>query len=103
MVSILGWCVGIVGDDAWMAAVDLRVGFLGVCTCVCTLSGGFPRVDCCYTNTDLCNITDAGMKDFSAAVRSSSTITTVALGGKYDWVVSWNQWKRVHVRVCLMQ
>ena len=35
------------------------------------------------THTDLENVTDAGMKDFSAALASSSTITEVTLDGKF--------------------
>ena len=44
------------------------------------------RIDCCHTHTDLRQITDAGMKDFSAALGSSTTITTVVLGRKSEVV-----------------
>ena len=35
------------------------------------------RIDCCHTHTDLEKVTDAGLKAFSAALGSSTTITTV--------------------------
>ena len=46
------------------------------------------RIDCCHTHTDLEHVTDAGLKAFSAALGSSSTITTVTLQGKYKWLVT---------------
>ena len=59
--------------DKWMLAwVALLVG---------------SRVDCCHTHTDLPSVTDVGLKAFSAALGSSTTITTVILGGKYKWLV----------------
>jgi len=60
------------------------------------------RIDCWHTHTGLDKITDAGLKAFSAAVGSSTTITTVKLGGKYEWLVCWHEWSRVLVcmRVC---
>jgi putative Ca2+/H+ antiporter (TMEM165/GDT1 family) len=60
------------------------------------------RIDCWHTHTDLDKITDTGLKAFSAAVGSSTTITTVKLGGKYEWLVCWHEWSRVLVcmRVC---
>ena len=45
------------------------------------------RIDCCHTHTGLDNVTDAGLKDFSAVLGSSTTITTVELGGKQLRVV----------------
>ena len=45
------------------------------------------RIDCWHTHTDLRKVTDAGMKDFSAALGSSSTITTVKLSGKSERLV----------------
>ena len=45
------------------------------------------RIDCCHTPTALENVTDAGLKAFSAALGSSSTITTVMLSGKYKRLV----------------
>ena len=51
-----------------------------VCVCVCRL-----------TDRDYCDVNDAGLKAFSAALGCSSTITTVKLGCKYDWVVCWNR------------
>ncbi len=41
------------------------------------------RIDRYHTYTGLDNVTDAGLKAFSAALSSSSTITTVTLQGKY--------------------
>ena len=46
-----------------------------------------PSIDCWYTHTGLRKVTDAGMKAFSAALGSSTTITTVGLDGKYKWLV----------------
>ena len=46
------------------------------------------RIDCCHTYTDLHKVTDTGLKAFSAALRSSSTITTVTLHGKYECLVT---------------
>ena len=54
--------------------------------CVALLVGS--RIDSCHTRTGLENVTDAGLKAFSAALGSSSTITTVTLGGKYKWLVT---------------
>ena len=45
---------------------------------------GAGLVDCWHTNTALTNITDAGLKNFGAALDSSSTITTVKLRSKYE-------------------
>ena len=39
------------------------------------------RIDCCHTHTDLDKVTDAGLKAFSAALGSSTTITTVDFRG----------------------
>ena len=47
------------------------------------------------TNTGRDNITDAGMKAFSAALGSSSTITTVKLWCTYECLVCWHEWVRV--------
>ena len=48
--------------------------------------------------TDLSKITDAGLKDFSAALGSSSTVTTVTLSCKSEWLASWShEWARVRV------
>ena len=44
------------------------------------------RIDCCHTHTDLRKVTDAGMKDFSAALGSSTTITAVMLSRKSELV-----------------
>ena len=49
--------------------------------CVALLVGS--QIDCWHTYTGLDKVTDAGLKDFSAALGSSTTITTVALYGKY--------------------
>ena len=46
------------------------------------------RIDCWHTHTDLREVTDAGLKAFSAALGSSSTITTVELDGKSEWLVT---------------
>jgi hypothetical protein len=43
--------------------------------------------DCWHTHTVVPNVTDAGLKDFSAALSSSSTITTVLLYSKYEWLL----------------
>ena len=40
------------------------------------------RIDCCHSRTDLREVTDAGLKAFSAVLGSSTTITTVELYGK---------------------
>ena len=55
------------------------------------------------TNTDQDNVTDAGLKAFSAALGSSSTITTVALKCKYERLVRWYPWVSVLMcmRVCV--
>ena len=45
------------------------------------------RIDRYHTHTGLEKVTDAGLKDFSAAVGSSTTITTVVLGGQYEWLL----------------
>ena len=45
------------------------------------------RIDCWHTHTGLNKVTDAGMKDFSAALASSTTITTVILVGTSVWCV----------------
>ena len=45
------------------------------------------RIECCQTHTELDKVTDAGLKAFSAALGSSTTITTVMLAGKYEWLV----------------
>ena len=58
------------------------------------------HIDCCHTHTGLPSVTDAGMKDFSAALGSSSTITTVTLSCKSEVVVSCScEWSRVCVLV----
>ena len=49
----------------------------------CVLSGDTRLGDYWHTNTDLFKVTDAGIKDFSAALRASSSITTVTIRGKY--------------------
>ena len=46
------------------------------------------RIDCGHTHTDFEQVTDAGMKDFSAALGSSTSITTVTLQGKSEWMVT---------------
>ena len=46
------------------------------------------RIDCCHTHTGLENVTDAGLKAFSAALGSSTTITTVELKSKSEWLVT---------------
>ena len=40
-----------------------------------------------HTHTDLDKVTDAGLKTFSAALGSSTSITTVKLACKSDWRV----------------
>ena len=45
------------------------------------------RIDYWHTHTDLIEFTDTGLKAFSAALASSTTITSVELHGKYEWVV----------------
>ena len=42
------------------------------------------RIDCWHSYTDVDQVTDAGMKAFSAALGSSTSITTVELDGKYE-------------------
>ena len=46
------------------------------------------RIDCWHTHTGLRKITDAGLKAFSAALGSSTSITTVELCGKYECLVT---------------
>ena len=46
------------------------------------------RVDCWHTHTDLPEVTDAGLKAFSAALGSSTTITTVTLQCKYERLIT---------------
>ena len=60
------------------------------------------RIDCWRSHTVLEGVTDAGIKDFSAALGSSTTITTVELCGKSGWY-RWHELGRVLVcmRVCL--
>ena len=43
------------------------------------------RIDCWHAHTGSYNVTDAGLKAFSAALGSSTTITTVELIGKFTW------------------
>ena len=43
--------------------------------------------ECCHTYTALDEVTDAGLKAFSAALGSSTTITTVTLSSKHKWLV----------------
>ena len=50
--------------------------------------GGTPRgarIDCCHSHTGI-GITDTGLKAFSAALGSSTTVTTVFLDGKSEWL-----------------
>ena len=46
------------------------------------------HIDCCHTHAALNKVTDAGLEAFSAALGSSTTITTVELCGKYAWSVT---------------
>ena len=75
-------------SDEWMLAPDRTSRLLG---CGCWV-GGAPRrgssIDCCHTHTELEQVTDAGLKAFSAALASSSTITTVTLECKHEWLVT---------------
>ena len=79
----------------WMGK-DVRVVCVYVCVCVCMcvcrVSGALctARVDCQYTCTGLCNITDAGFTAFSTVLGSSSTITSVSLVGTYECLVCWS-------------
>ena len=52
------------------------------------------HIDCCHSHTGL-DITDAGLKDFSAALASSTTITIVVLHGKFAWLVCSYEWSLV--------
>ncbi len=45
------------------------------------------RIDCWHTHTGLSQVTDTGLKAFSAALGSSTTITTVDLSGKFACLV----------------
>ena len=45
------------------------------------------HIDCWRTHTGSDEVTDAGLKAFSAALGSSTTITTVKLIGKYKRLV----------------
>jgi hypothetical protein len=58
----------------------------GCWACVALLVGS--RIDCCHTHTGLDQVTDAGLKAFSAALGSSTTITTVTLHRKYKRLVT---------------
>ena len=42
------------------------------------------RINCWHTHTDLDKVTDAGLKAFSAALGSSTAITTVTLRSKSE-------------------
>ena len=44
-------------------------------------------IDCCHTQTELGDVTDVGLKAFSAALGSNSTITTVKLKSKSEWLI----------------
>ena len=44
------------------------------------------RIVCWHTHTGLGKVTDAGLKAFSAALGSSTTVTTVFLDGKSEWL-----------------
>ena len=51
---------------------------------VCLTSGCWRRA---VPHTGFFHVTDAGLEVFSAALRSSTTITAVTLYGKYKWLV----------------
>ena len=55
-----------------------------------------------HAHTGLDEVTDAGLKAFSAALASSMTITAVTLGGKCECLVCSYEWARVLLcmRVC---
>ena len=55
------------------------------------------HIDWCHSHTGI-GITDTGLKDFSAALGSSTTITAVTLYGKYISV--WCVWTTVLFCVC---
>ena len=57
------------------------------------------RIDCQHSHTDLEKVTDAGLKAFSAALGSSSTITTVTLMGKSELLSC--SYERSHVLLCM--
>ena len=66
-------------SDEWMLVPGRTSRLLGrACWWVALLVGS--RIDCCHTRADFKRITDTGLKAFSAALRSSTTITTVTLG-----------------------
>ena len=46
------------------------------------------RIDCCHSHTGFDEVTDVGLKAFSAAVGSSTTITTVTLACKCERLVT---------------
>ena len=46
------------------------------------------RIDCWQTRTAVEKVTDVGLKAFSAALGSSTTITTVDLECKSEWLVT---------------
>ena len=52
-------------------------------------------IDCWHTHTGLKNVTDVGLEAFSAALGSSTSITTVELCGKYKCLVCSYEWTRV--------
>ena len=52
-------------------------------------------IDCWHSHTGLDEVTDAGLKAFSAALASSMTITAVTLGGKCECLVCSYEWARV--------
>ena len=65
------------------------------------------HIDWWDSHTGLYKVTDAGLKAFSAALGSSTTITTVTLGGKseclacsYEWVHAWVCMRVFSVCVC---
>ena len=82
----VGWycvvclCEKCMTSRCWRRAAPARYSGVGVV-------GGAPRgarIDCWHSHTDLEKVTDAGLKAFSAALGSSTTITTVMLYSKSE-------------------
>ena len=76
VVCMCGKCLA---SGCWHRAEPAGCSGVGV-GCVALLVGS--RIDCWDTHTALDEVTDAGIKDLSAALGSSTTITAVTLDGK---------------------
>ena len=78
--GVLVWQV----PDEWMLAPDRTSRLLRRVSVGRVALPVGSRIDCCHTHTVHCNVTDADFKAFSAALGSSTTITTVELNCESD-------------------